>query len=302
MVGTGVPLSNLVVHAAVQAFAEAIGASGAAHGLALGLWVAPPERAFFSVPTALGSGVAVIVATRARLFPALVEAWRGLAHPRSLVTSAKARDALVIAWIAAVSAGVGTILARASGGAPEGERTIAIGLGLSGIALFAGALVSASRDRGDARSRGRATYEAPTWIAATLAGCAHAFGSWPGVSRVGAAASVLLALGVKPQRAMEIALVATVPFWWFEAARSAGSGASPRLGGGAIAVALFGFLGAYAAIALWRALAAKRALVAVSLWMIPLACAIFAYGRAHPSRSTSSHDDAHTLRSTSDPT
>lgn len=273
------PLANLVVHAAVQAFAEAIGASGTAHRLALGLWVTAPERAVFSGPVGLGAGVAVVVATRARLLPSIAEAARGLSHPRSLLASAKARDALVIGWIAGVSAALGVLLAEASGGVKETPRAIAIGLGLSGIALLSGALVSASRDRAEARIQGRATFEAPSWIAATLAGGAHALGAWPGVSRVGAAAAVLLALGVKPQRAMEIALAATVPLWWASAAGAVSSGATSGTGA-AIAVALFGFLGAYAAVASIRALAARRALVALALWMIPLACAIFAYGRA----------------------
>lgn len=287
-----VPLANLVVHAVVQAFAEAIGASGTAHRLALGLWVTAPERAVFSGPVAFGSGVAVAVAMRARLSPALVEAGRALSHPRSLFTSPKAREVIVIGWISAVSAIVGVALAQASGGGGAGNvgvsdapRAIAIGLGLSGLALFSGALVSRSRDRGEARRKGRAAFEAPSWIAATLAGAAHALGMWPGVSRVGAAAAVLLALGVKPQRAMEIALAATVPLWWFEAAATSwGTNAGATIGS-TIAAALFGFLGAYAAVAAIRALAAKRALVALSLWMIPLACAIFAYSRALPSRA-----------------
>lgn len=290
-----VPLANLVVHAVVQAFAEAIGASGTAHRLALGLWVTAPERAVFSGPVAFGSGVAVVVAMRAR--PPLgdgASTLRALSRPRSLFSSPRAREALVIGWISAVSAIVGVALAQASGGGGAGDvgadaapRSIAIGLGLSGLSLFSGALVSRSRDRGEALKKGRSTFEAPSWIAATLAGAAHALGMWPGVSRVGAAAAVLLALGVKPQRAMEIALAATVPLWWFQAVASIGGAGGATFGSGTIAAALFGFLGAYAAVAAIRALAAKRALVALPLWMIPLACAIFAYGRALPSRAAS---------------
>ena len=297
------PLSNLVVHAAVQAFAEALGASGAAHALVLGLWVAPPDRAVFAGSVGLGSGVAVVLATRARLFPALAEAARSIGRPGSFFVPGRAREALLIAWIAAVSALSGTALRAAGAAAKVGPHAVAIGLGVTGLALLAGATASAARREtraierdaagGDPRRAAhgpsiarlgvgpRTTFEAPSWIAATLAGAAHAFGVWPGVSRVGLAAAVLFALGVKPVRAVETVLAATVPFWWIETVRA--FPAVSEIGKGQVlAVALFAFLGAYAAVALLRVLAARRALAALSLWMIPLACAIFAYGRAHP--------------------
>src|SRR5262249_36100316 len=103
------------------------------------------------------------------------------------------------------------------------------------------------------------------------------------VSRPGVAAAVLLGLGVKPGRALEIALLATVPFWWADVA--AALPGMPALGAGrALAVALFAFLGAFGAVALLRVLVARRALAALSLWMLPLACAIFVYGRAAAGR------------------
>jgi undecaprenyl pyrophosphate phosphatase UppP len=297
------PLSNLVVHAAVQAFAEALGASGAAHALVLGLWVEPPDRAVFAGSVGFGSGVAVVLATRARLFPAIAEAARAIGRPGSFLAPGRAREALQIGWIAAVSALFGVALRGAGAEAAKAPHVIAMGLAVTGIALLAGAMMSSARssagawigdapraasggrsqsgDRSRAASGSRAptTFEAPSWIAATLAGAAHAFGVWPGVSRVGVAAAVLFALGVKPARALEVVLAATVPFWWIDTVRA--FPAVSEIGRGqALVVALFAFLGAYAAVALLRALAARRALAALSLWMIPLACAIFAYGRA----------------------
>ena len=58
-------------------------------------------------------------------------------------------------------------------------------------------------------------------------------------------------------RAVETVLAATVPFWWIETVRA--FPAVSEIGRGqALAVALFAFLGAYAAVALLRALAAAH--------------------------------------------
>ncbi|MFO0589931.1 MAG: undecaprenyl-diphosphate phosphatase [Polyangiaceae bacterium] len=285
------PLANLVLHSAVQAFAEALGVSGAAHGMALGLWLTTPDRAVFAGSVGLGSGVAVVLAMRGRLFPAIAEGARAIGRPSAFFVPGRAREALVIAWIAIVSAVTGAALRSAGARPTEGPRAIAIGLGITGIAVLAGALVSSSATaRHDPKAHAarfvaprseRAVHESPSWIAASLAGAAHAFGIFPGVSRVGLAAAVLLCLGVKPARAIEVVLCATVPFFWAEAARSLSSSGDAGKGQ-VLVIALFAFFGAYAATFALRRLTARRALAALSLWMIPLSCAIFAYGRALP--------------------
>ncbi|MEZ4298188.1 MAG: hypothetical protein R3B70_24765 [Polyangiaceae bacterium] len=121
--------------------------------------------------------------------------------------------------------------------------------------------------------------EVPALAGATLAGVAHAMGVWPGASRVGLSAAVLLALGVRPARAVEIALVATAPFWLRDFVGSAS--AEGGLGKGQTLVAgLFAFFATMGAVAALRALAARRALAMPALWMIALAGALFAYARA----------------------
>lgn len=291
------PLSNLVTHAAVQAFAEVIGASGAAHALALALWVPAPEPAeAAAAATGLGTGLAIVIATRSRLGPALADGARALVHPSMFRVSARARDALVIVWIAGVSALGGWLLRRAGGAAPPSPRNLALGLAATGLAILAAAHVTAARSEPGARSGERGAgreerrvalrpLEAPSLLAATLAGAAHACGAWPGVSRPGVAAAVLLLCGVKPARALELALLATVPFWWADFA-AMGPGIAALGAGNALAVGLFAFLGALGALALLRALSARRSLGALSLWILPLACAIFAYGRAGAAAST----------------
>lgn len=279
------PLAQLVIHSAVAGFSEAAGLSGAAHTMALGLWVAPPDPAVIAGAAGLGTGLGVVLTTRARLFPALSEGVRALSHPSSFfVPRSRAREALVLAWIAAVSAALSLLLRKAGAAPPTSPHALAIGLGGTGIALLLGgwaAAVPGDPATGRAGTRGAATparQDLPTFAAATLAGAAHAFGVWPGASRVGLAAAVLFAVGVRPARALHLALVATVPFWWADfvtALPDAGA-----LGKGhALLATLFAFLGSLGASALLRLLVQRRAIVVLSCWIIPLALAIFAYSR-----------------------
>ena len=174
---------------------------------------------------------------------------------------------------------------RAAPSSPPMRTHVAIGLGVTGVALFLAAQVARWRAEpgtapGRAGSKGAAApRDMPSLAGATLAGAAHAFGVWPGASRVGLAAAVLLAIGVRPARALPFAIGATVPFWWGDFVRALpDAGALGK--GQASLVAVFAFLGAFGAAAALRALAQRRALVALPLWMIPLSCAIFAYAGA----------------------
>lgn len=277
------PLTHLVIHAAVRGFADALGVSGTAHELALGLWVKAPDPAGFAGAVGLGTGVAVVVALRARLFPVLSEGARALGRPSSFLSSARAREALSVVWIAGVSGLLGFGLRQAGAAPPPSARAVAIGLGVTGLALFCGAFLSNTRGESSARRATRAGgvgfSDVPTLVGATLAGAAHAFGVWPGVSRVGAAAAVLLAIGVRPARSLELALMATVPFFWLELVAAEPPG-SPLGKGQALLVVMFAFFGGLGAVGALRALLSRRALAALPLWMLPLACAIFAFGRA----------------------
>jgi undecaprenyl pyrophosphate phosphatase UppP len=263
-----VPLAQLVIHAAVMGFAEVAGLSGAAHAMALGLWVAPPNPAAFGA-AAFGAGLAAVVATRARLVPAVAGAMFAFSRPASFFTQPRAREALVFVWMAVVSAGLWLALRGAGALPPPSPHTLAIGLGATGIALL---LAGFARDR-------REPPPEVSFAVATLAGAAHAFGAWPGASRVGLCAAVLIAVGTRPARALALALVASIPSWWADFALSlpdAGALGTGRM----LLVVLFAFLGSLGAMAVHRALLQRRAIVVLSLWMIPLSGAIFAYSRA----------------------
>lgn len=270
------PLAHLVTHAALAAFAEAAGMSGAAHTAALGLWLSPQDPAAIAGAAALGTGAGAVISMRGRLFPALSDGARALGRPASFLTSPRAREALVLVWIPTVSAALSWVLGRAGLDRPPSPQALAIGLGVTGLALLSTGL----RREPSARSRERAAHrDLPSLAGATLAGAAHALGVWPGVSRVGLAAAALLALGVRPGRALPFALAATVPFWW--ASFLAAWPEARAMGAGKVTLAaLFGLLGALAAPVALRALAQRRALVLVPLWMIPLAGALLAYARA----------------------
>jgi undecaprenyl-diphosphatase len=114
------------------------------------------------------------------------------------------------------------------------------------------------------------------------AGLVHGVGVAPGASRLGAALVVLLWLGVPPARACDLALAITAPALAVEGLRAL---AAPAADAGA-SVLFAGLLVAFAcasATALGlRALAERRLLGALSLWVIPLGLATVAYARALP--------------------
>jgi undecaprenyl pyrophosphate phosphatase UppP len=275
-------LAHLVIHAALRGFADALGVSGTAHALALGLWVPAPEGAGFVGAAGLGTAVAVVVALRGRLGPAFNEGLRVVGRSASFAAAPRAREVLTAVWIAVVSGLLGLVLVRA-GAVPAGPvspKRMAFGLAGTALALLGGVWLSESRGAAGRRAKasGIGLSDAPSLVVATLSGAAHAFGAWPGVSRVGAAAAVMMALGIRPARALELGLLASVPFFCAEVA--AGSSGAAAGKGQALVVGMFAFCGAWGAIAALRSLVGRRAIVALPLWMLPLAGAIFAFGRA----------------------
>lgn len=276
------PLAGIVAHAAMNAFAEALGVSGAAHALALGLWISPTDPVKIAGAAGLGTGLGAVIALRSRVFPAMRGAVVAIGQPSSFLTEPHARDALLWAWIAAVGALASLLLRRAGASPVASAHNVSIGLGVTAMALLAAVWAASTRGAGSPPARRKevtASRDTPTFLAATLAGAAHGLGVWPGASRVGLASAVLIALGVRPIDALTFSAVATVPFWWADFfAALADPGTIGK--GDALLVTLFAFLGAAAAISVARALSRARALIALPLWMIPLSCAIFAYSKA----------------------
>jgi undecaprenyl-diphosphatase len=268
-----VSLADVVVLAAVQGAAEVLPVSGTGHGAAARMWLGPDQEALAMAGALhLATAAAVVLATRQRLAAALGEGMRAIARPALLKQSPAARDGLLVAVGAAIS--LATAAALRTFVELWAEAPIALGLGLvvTGTALASTAL--APQATGGTRAK------APSPLGMAAAGLAHGIGVAPGASRLGAALVVLLWLGVRPARALELALMMTAPALIAEGIRALGppAGAADVL----IAGLLVAFLSASLAASTLRFLVERRLTGALSLWVVPLGLATVAYARALP--------------------
>lgn len=267
------PLFHVVLLAALQGAAEALPISRSGHGVVARLWLEPGGAAgALEAVLHLGTALALAISARKWLFSALGEGVRAVARPALFRESPAARDAAVIALGSAAS------LATAAVAGPRvevwGDSPIATGLGLlvTGLALGSTALAP------------RAELEAPSPFGAVVVGIAHGLAVFPGASRVGAALTLLVWMGVKAGRAIDLAFALTIPALLVAFAR--GLGGRAGLDAGTIVIGtLLAFLTAAAAGSGLRQLAAKKRIGALALWIIPLGLAMLAYARALPHAS-----------------
>jgi undecaprenyl-diphosphatase len=281
-------LLNLVVLAVLHGAAEALPVSPSGHAALARLWLArgdagPAIDAGMTVATAFALGVAA----RKRLAVALGEGVRAVARPMLFQVSPGARDAAVLLIASAASLATARLVAPLIEGLCEAPLAIGLGLIVAGVGL-ASTLVARRGWAAGARSRGAAPAEAPSIPLAALVGVAHGLAVFPGASRVGAALTVLLWLGVRADRAVDLALLITVPSLLLAAAKSyTGAANAGGFEAGALAIGVvIAFLAARLAAAALRSLAFRRRLPALSLWIIPLGLALLAYARALPSSGT----------------
>jgi undecaprenyl-diphosphatase len=152
----------------------------------------------------------------------------------------------------------------------ESPTATGIGLCLSGAALAS--LSQIPRDlRGLARG--------PTLPASVLVGVAHGLAAFPGASRVGAALTLLLWLGVRAGRAIDLAFLITIPSLLVAFARAAL--ARPTFTGGTLALGLtLAYVAAAFGSEVLRSLAERRRIAALALWTVPLGLAMLAYAHA----------------------
>jgi undecaprenyl-diphosphatase len=278
-----VSLADVVVLAAVQGAAEVLPISGTGHGALARMWLVP-DRDVLAMGGALqlATAAAVALAVRRRLAAAVGGGVRSIARPALLRESADARDGLLIALGTAIS------LTAAAALRPFvelwAEAPIAVGLGLliTGAALASTAIAPRAGGRAERRGEtpGAARDEAPPLLGMAAAGLAHGIGGAPGASRMGAALVVLLWLGVRPGRAVELALMLTAPALLVEGLRAV----VPSAGAGEALVAelLVAFVSASLACGALRSLVERRLTGAFALWVIPLGLSTVAYARALP--------------------
>lgn len=267
---------DVTVLAAVEGAAQALPISASGHAAAARLWLRVAEGdAWVGAAQALGAALALTLAVRQRLSRAFGEGARALARPSLFRASPPARDAARLALGAAASLIVAAALR--SHAAPWRDAPLAVGLGLlaTGAALASTALAP--------RRDGRDEADAPSLAGTIAAGAAHGVAALPGASRVGAALVVLLWLGVRPARAVELALAISIPALLASGLAEARAFHGPAPGAGAVTSSLLAaFLSAAAAAAALHFLAERRRTGALSLWVVPLGLAMVAYARALP--------------------
>jgi undecaprenyl-diphosphatase len=271
-----VPLLHVAVLAALQGLTEALPISGSGHGVAAKLWLDPGASTSGLTPLLhLGTALGLLFAARERFAAALGEGVRAVARPALFRGSPAAHDALALL--------VGTLVSVVVSAAtlPRVEMWAAsptaagVGLCASGLALASTLLVP--RPLGPLRLR--AVRPGPSVIGAALIGLAHGLAIFPGASRVGAALTVLLWIGVRPGRAVDLAYLLTVPSLLLTFAR--GTHGATDLGTLALCLVL-AFLGTLVASGGLRTLVERRRLAALALWNIPLGLALLAYAHALP--------------------
>ena len=271
---SGMRLLDTVLLSALQGLTEVLPVSRSGHGEVARLWLATDESALaLEGVLQLSTAAAAAVIARKRLAAALSQGVRGIARPILFRTAPAAQDAAALVLAIGVSLLVGAFV-RPYGEAFRGAP-IAVGLGLVTTGCAIASVMFAPKPRAEALSI----------PAAAAVGAVHGLSVFPGASAVGAALALLLWLGVKPARAVDLALLVSIPSLVVAFARSlaevpAASG-SAGLDLGTVAMGcVVAFLSATLAGGALRALLARRRLPALSLWLIPLGLAMCAYARA----------------------
>jgi undecaprenyl-diphosphatase len=272
------PLVPVALLAALSGLAEALAVSPSGHDVVARLWVDPGlGHAPFTAAAQIGAGVALLAASRRRAWEAIRDGVRAVARPALFTASQGAADALTLGVGTAASLLVSAItLPRvemwSASPTATGAGLCVTGLSLASLAL--GPQLGAARNSSGHEGRAR-----PSLAGALVAGIAHGIAVFPGASRVAAALTVLIWMGVRPSRAVDLAYLLTVPALAFAVARAMPVGVSA----GALAVAaLASFLGAAVASEGLRALVERRRVAALALWIVPLGLATLAYARALP--------------------
>lgn len=271
---SGMRLLDTVLLSALQGLTEVLPVSRSGHGEVARLWLAPDEGALLLEGVLqLSTAAAAGVIARKRLAAALSQGVRGIARPVLFRTAPAAQDAAALVIATAVSLTVGALVR------PYGEvfrgAPIAVGLGLLTTGCALASVMFAPKPRAEALSM-------PAMIAV---GAAHGLSVFPGASAVGAALTLLLWLGIKPARAVDLALLLSIPSLGVAFARSltevAAYSGGAGLDFGTVAMGcVVAFLSATLAGGALRALLARRRLPTLSLWLIPLGLAMCAYARA----------------------
>ena len=184
----------------LQGLTEFLPVSSSGH-LALGQILFGLEDAGLTLNVTLHAGtlLATVLVLRRHVGAAVMDGIRGLAVPARFVTASGGRDALFVVIASLPTAAIGLLLRDAVD--RWTASPIAVGLGLCATSLLL--LTSRWASPGER--------EVPFWWGAALVGLVQGLAVIPGISRSGATICVALWLGVRPQRAFELSMLASVP-------------------------------------------------------------------------------------------
>jgi undecaprenyl-diphosphatase len=279
------PLLHVVVLAALQGLAEALPISRSGLGAVARLWIEPGGGAAgLEAVLHLGIAVALGFACRRRLFSVLGEGVRAIARPALFRASPGARDAALLLIGSLVSLTVSPFVSPFVDAFREAPSAAGLGLILTGLALSSTLLAPRPGEERSRLEAWRARSEPPSALGMLLVGLGHGLAVFPGASRAGTALVLLIWLGVRAPRAVDLAFLLTIPslliaFIQGTIGRPGGLG----LDTGAVIMGLsLAFVTATLASAALRALLDRRRLGALALCIIPLGLAMLAYARALP--------------------
>ena len=268
-------LGEIVLLGAIQGLAEALPLSGPAHEEIARIWLEPAagggalEGVF-----ELAAAAAMAFAARRRLAAALGEGVRAIARPVLFRASPGAHDAGLLVLAATSALITRALLGHAVGGIERAPLALGAGLLLTASALASTAFAP------------RGKLDAPSFTAALPLGAAVGLAVLPGVSAIATALAALLWIGVKPARAVNLALLLALPALAITATqlllgpeRLSASGLDT---GAIVAGALVAFLSASLAVSALRRILERRRLSMLALWLVPLGLATIAYARALP--------------------
>lgn len=265
------PLVEIVILAVVQGTAEALPISRSGHDAAAAIFVEGlGARSAIADAAAVAAAIAFLVIARRRLGAAIAEGVRGVARPTLFLVSPAARDAALLGVAVTVSMLASAIVGPMVEGFRDAPLASGLGLLVTGLALLSTRLAPAPHS------------DAPSLTGATLVGLAHGLSVFPGASRVGAALVLLLWLGVRPARALELAFVLTAITLLASAAPALVASAHALDAGAMVLASVLTFTTAAFASSALRSLLEKKRTFALAAWIIPLGLAMIAYARALP--------------------
>lgn len=263
------PLAHLVVLATLHGLTEALPVSSSGHALVAKLWLDPSALDSSLAPVLhLGAALGLAYAARQRLLEALADGGRAITRSGIFRTSPGAHDAFVVVVGAVVSLLVAVLVSPHTEVFAASPTAAGAGLCLTGVGLASTLLAPAHASRPGVGLGG-----------AALAGIAHGLAGFPGGSRAAAALTVLLWIGVKPARAVDLALLLSASALILAVAR--GAHGWPGTSHAALGFSL-AFGGVLAGAALLRSLVERRRTAALALWTFPLGLALLAYAHALP--------------------